>query len=410
MVETEIAVIGAGPAAMTAALEAASHGYETTLVAPTGTFVDGDDRTTALMMPAIAMLEAHGAWPQIVESAAPLKSMRIIDGTKRLVRAPTVTFEAAEIDEEAFGYNIPNRVLNEALANRLENAPKIRRVDAMARSATFSRDHASISLDNDDTVNANLVIAADGVDSVMRKAAGIDVRRWSYPQTAVVLSFSHTHGHGDTSTEIHTETGPFTVVPMPGRRSSLVWVVTPQQAEKIIDTPPEELAASIEEGMGSMLGRVFDITKPQRWPLSGLIAHRFGANRLMLAGQTAHVFPPIGAQGLNLGMRDIADLGKCVAAAPSDPGAPGVTARYDRLRRADVMSRTGAVDLLNRSLLTGFLPVQFARAAGLGLISAVPPVRGLFMREGMQPGWGFRALAGLGEKFTETGRAEQARS
>ena len=410
MVETEIVVVGAGPAAMLAALETAALGYATTLVAPTGTFTADDSRTTALMMPAIAMLDRHGLWQELAENAAPLKSMRIIDGSKRLVRAPTVTFEAAEIDEEAFGYNIANRDLNKTIDARVSDTGNITRIDAKALAATFSDAGATVSLAGGTTVEAKLVIAADGVDSVIRNSAGIGTRRWSYPQTAVVLSFAHSHDHGFISTEFHTETGPFTIVPMQDRRSSLVWVVSPKEDDDIVAGNRDDLAAAIESRMGSMLGRVSGVTAPQRWPLSGLIAHRFAATRLMLAGQAAHVFPPIGAQGLNLGMRDIADIGKCLAAQPADPGNAGVTTRYDRLRRADVTTRTGAVDLLNRSLLTGFLPVQFARAAGLGLLSVAPPLRGLFMREGMQPGWGLRALTGKTGRFSETGRPESARS
>jgi 2-octaprenyl-6-methoxyphenol hydroxylase len=400
LIETDIVIVGGGPAGMAAALECASHGFSVVLVAPADASGGGDDRTTALMLPAVRMLSGFGAWQAIELQAAPLKTMRIVDGSQRLVRAPTVTFEASEISESAFGYNITNRALNGALAEALNGTPAITRIDAMASSATFNTEQAVIALTNGETVGAKLAVGADGVHSVVREASGIGARSWAYPQTAVVLAFDHSREHGFASNEFHTETGPFTQVPMMGKRSSLVWVLDPGEAQRIARLDAEELAKMIEHRMGSMLGRVENVSKPQCWPLSGMVAHQFAGERLALAGQAAHVFPPIGAQGLNLGLRDVADLGICIASAGGDPGASAVTRRYDRIRRADITSRTGAVDLLNRSLLTDLLPVQFARAAGLGVLAAVPPLRGLMMREGMEPGSGFRALfsRGLREK------------
>lgn len=410
MIESDIVVVGGGPAGMAAALQAAKYGFSVILVAPSGTFTDSDDRTTALMMPGIEILRELGAWDDLAATATPMKTMRLIDGTRRLVRAPTVTFEAHEIDQPAFGYNIVNRSLNSALAHALEAVPAIRVIDAMASSAAYGPEYATITLSNGDTLQARLVVAADGVNSVLRECASIGTHKWGYPQTAVVLTFEHTRDHGLTSNEFHTEKGLFAQVPMQGRRSSLVWVETPDEAERIATLDSDTLSRMIEERMQSMLGRVSNVSKPQCWPLAGMIAHRFAASRLVLVGQTAHIFPPIGAQGLNLSLRDIADLGKCLEQADGDPGGAAVTARYERMRRADVTTRTGTVDMLNRSLLTDFLPVQIARAVGLGAISAIAPLRNIVMREGMAPGHGLRSLFERGKRLRETDRAEAGHS
>jgi len=410
MIECDIVVVGGGPAGMAAALQSAKFGYSVVLVAPSGTFIESDDRTTALMMPGIDLLKDMGAWPNLEHDATPMKTMRILDGSHRLVRAPTVTFRAHEIDEPAFGYNIVNRALNAALSAVIEDVPAIRQIDSMASSAAYGPDGATVSLANGETINAKLVVAADGVNSILRESASIGTRKWSYPQTAVVLTFAHTRDHGFTSSEFHTETGPFAQVPMSGKRSSLVWVVQPDEAERLASLDGDILAGMIETRMQSMLGKVSDVSKPQCWPLSGMIAHRFGAERLVLVGQTAHIFPPIGAQGLNLSLRDIDDLGKCLQSAGVDPGSSDVTGRYDRMRRADVTTRTGTVDLLNRSLLTGFLPVQLARAVGLGAIAAIPPLRNIVMREGMAPGYGLRSLFERGKRLRERDRAEASHS
>jgi len=408
MTESDIVVVGGGPAGMAAALQAAKSGYSVTLVAPTGTFLDSDDRTTALMMPGTNLLADLGAWEHIEADATPMTTMRLIDATRRLVRAPTVTFEAHEIDQPAFGYNIVNRTLNAGLLKTVEAEPVIRIVDSMASSASWGPDHATVTLANGETLQAKLVVASDGVNSILRESASIGTRRWGYPQTAIVLTFEHSRDHGFVSTEFHTERGPFAQVPMKGKRSSLVWVETPAEAKRIASLDGDTLARMIEERMQSMLGKVSNVSRPQCWPLSGMIAHRFAAERLVLIGQTAHIFPPIGAQGLNLSMRDIADLGKCLERAGGDPGAPTVTARYDRMRRADVTTRTGTVDMLNRSLLTGFLPVQIARAVGLGMLAAIPPLRNIAMREGMAPGAGFKSL--LSRPFRERDRPEASHS
>lgn len=406
--QTDILVAGGGPTGMTAALEAASHGYTVTLVAPRGAMA-GDERTTALMRPAIDLLSEMGLWTEIEEHAAPLRTMRIVDGTNRLVRAPTVTFDSHEIEQDAFGYNIPNRALNDALSKAVEKTGSIRLLDSKVSSATFGADHATVVLMDGQKIDARLVVAADGAKSLLRDAAGIGARNWSYPQSAIVLTFEHSKPHNFISTEFHTESGPFTQVPMAGNRSSLVWVVDPTNADRITLLKPEELAREVESRMDSMLGKVSNVTKAQAWPLSGMIAHRFSAGRVVLVGQAAHMFPPIGAQGLNLGLRDIADLGRALSSAGDDPGTFSVTSHYARLRSVDIASRTGAVDMLNRSLLTSFLPIQVARAAGLSVLGAIPSLRGFMMREGIEPGSGLRNLFRR-PSLRGRGRAEAGRS
>jgi 2-octaprenyl-6-methoxyphenol hydroxylase len=203
-----------------------------------------------------------------------------------------------------------------------------------------------------------------------------------------VLNLEHDVPHHDHSSEFHTPTGPFTLVPLKGRRSSLVWVQEPGEAERLHALDDETLALEIERRAASILGRMRIVGTRQLYPLGGLSAKTVAANRCALVGEAAHVFPPIGAQGLNLGFRDVATLGEVLVAARrrgEDIGALSVLAAYERARRPDIASRTTAVDLLNRSLLSDLLPVQLLRGLGLYLAGRVPPLRRFLMREGIAP-------------------------
>lgn len=382
----DIIISGGGPAGMMAAIALTDQGHRVTLIGPA---TDPDDRrTTALMMPAIDFLRSIQTWDLIEPQATALKSMRIIDGTSRLIRSPTVTFHASEIDEPAFGYNIPNAVLNQKLSDAVANIPHIERIYDTVESYAPQPEMVEMKLTSGDIFKSRLLVAGDGRNSAARDAAGIKTKRWSYPQTAVVFCFSHERSHHFTSTEFHTEDGPFTQVPLQGNRSSLVWVTNPSLAKELLTISKETLAKLVCEKMQYMLGNISIDTDPQGWPLSGLVPHEFAAKRTILIGEAAHVFPPIGAQGLNLGTRDVETLIRAIEHDRFDPGSPKVIKAYDRSRRPDILARTGSVDALNRTLLSSMLPAQIARNIGLEALRKVPPLRAFFVREGLRPGSG----------------------
>ena len=381
----EIAVIGGGLAGSVAALAAAAEGWRVAFIAPPPPRQDG--RTTALLSESIELLDRLGIWEDVRPVSAPLHTMRILDGTKRLFRAPPVSFRSSEIDLDAFGYNIPNQPLFDVLQAATLQSSLIDRFESPLVSAEQSDETVNLTLEDGTLVTARAALAADGRGSRLREAIGIKVKTWSYPQTALVLNFSHSIGHSDTSTEFHTEQGPFTQVPLPGNRSSLVWAVKPDQVEAILALPRESLNAEVESRMRSILGAVEVDGAVQAWPLSSLIAESFGKGRTMLVGETGHAFPPIGAQGLNLGLRDIMQAIQSIMDAGGPQNTPQAVLAFNRLRRIDVTSRTAGVDLLNRALLSSFLPIQALRAGGLAALSAIPPLKLLAMREGMTPGW-----------------------
>jgi len=391
-----VAIIGTGPVGLLAALMLAPLYEKICLIGLSEETQDG--RTSALMMPAIRQIEPLDIWPQLQNESAALKSLRIIDATSRLVRAPTLTFHASEIGETAFGYNIPNKILNKVLADKVKATPNIVWLPHKVSQYQHQPAHVTLKLDDGTRHQAALIVAADGRNSPARTAAGISARQWRYPQTALVLNFAHQLSHQNTSNEFHTAFGPFTQVPLPGNRSSLVWVLKPQQAEHLLGLGAQALAAEIEHHMGSMLGKISlegeDIKGlPQAWPLGGLVLSQFAAKRTILIGEAAHVFPPIGAQGLNLGLRDVADLVDIIRQFGQDEASqPRLIQHYNRRRRPDIWARTGFIHALNRTLLADFLPIQLIRSGGLEALRRSSPLRAWLMREGLKPGSGLRHL------------------
>jgi 2-octaprenyl-6-methoxyphenol hydroxylase len=390
----DVAVVGGGPAGLSAAIALAEAGARTALIARRLPYAD--NRTTALLGASVDFLSEIGAWQRCEDKAAALTTMRLVDDTGRLIRAPEVRFSCEEIGLDAFGYNIENRILMEALEARAAELANLTRLDDEADSISPEADAVVAHLSGGKTLSARLFVGADGRHSLCREAAGIAVSTRDLDQAALTFNVSHTRPHRNISTEFHTPQGPCVFVPLPGERCSVVWVASPKEAERLRALGDDELSDAAETQSHSILGRL--TVEPGRhvFPLAIERPRQFAAKRIVLVGEAAHVIPPIGAQGLNMGLRDAADIAGIVRdaiSASDDPGATQVLRRYDFARRADVLSRSFAIDLANRSLLSDLLPMQSLRAAGLHLIGSVGPLRRLAMREGLAPSWRARRLA-----------------
>lgn len=382
----ETIVVGGGPAGLACALALAQGGVATALVSkrPPG----ADNRTTALLSGSVAMLDSLGVWYDCEGHAAALRRMRIIDDTGRLLRAPTVDFGCDELGLEAFGFNLENRHLVAALDLKVEEQDGLERFEHAATGIELDGDAARVQLDDGSTLVAPRIIGADGRRSMVREAAGIATRAWSYPQTAVTMNLHHSRPHQDISTEFHTRSGPFTLVPLPGNRSSLVCVVTHDEAERLAALDLPALAGEIERRSHSILGRISIDAGVNRWPLGIETPEFFARGRAALVGEAAHVIPPIGAQGLNLGLRDGATIAELVVDAKragEDPGSEAVSRAYHSRRSGDIRSRTSVVDALNRTLLSDFIGAQGLRGFGLLLLDRIGPLRRAVMREGIEP-------------------------
>jgi 2-octaprenyl-6-methoxyphenol hydroxylase len=394
----DVAVVGGGPAGLSAAIALSAAGSSTALIARRAPY--SDNRTTALLGASVDFLQSLGVWSRCQDKAAPLKVMRLVDDTGRLIRAPEVRFSASEIGLDAFGYNIENRVLVGALDERAAELSALRRLDDEADSVIPDEAAVTIGTGNGASLSARLVVGADGRHSLCREAVGIAVSKRELGQAALTFNVGHSRPHRNISTEFHTANGPCVFVPLPGDRSSVVWVTSPKEAERLMALSDAELSAAAEKQAHSVLGRISVEPGRHVFPLAIEGPRQFARERVALVGESAHVIPPIGAQGLNMGLRDAADIaeiaGEAVAAG-GDPGARDVLRRYNSTRRLDVLSRTFAIDLANRSLLSDLLPVQSLRAAGLHLIGSFGPLRRLAMREGLAPSWRARPRASVTE-------------
>ena len=384
----DVVVVGGGPAGLACAIALAQAGARTALIARRAPYAD--NRTTALLDGSIDFLQALQVWPRCKDNAAALRVMRLVDDTGRLIRAPEVRFCCDEIGLDVFGFNIENRVLVSALEERAAELSNLTRFDDEAATVAPEDRLVAIHLAGGGSLFALLAVGADGRHSLCREAAGIGVDRRELHQAALTFNISHSRPHGNISTEFHTSQGPCVFVPLPGDRSSVVWVSSPREAERLTALDDEELSEAAEIQSHSILGRLRVEPGRNLFQLAIEQPRQFAKARVALIGEAAHVLPPIGAQGLNMGLRDVADIADVVRdslALGEDPGAPTALNRYASARRADVMSRTFAIDIANRSLLAAFLPMQTLRAAGLHLIGSFGPLRRLAMREGLAPSW-----------------------
>lgn len=381
-------VIGGGPAGLTAAIALAATGARTALLARRTPYAD--NRTTALLGASADLLERLGVWPRCRDKAAALQTMRLVDDTGRLIRAPEVRFTSEEIGLEQFGFNIDNRSLIAALEERAAELPNLTRHDDEAAAIEPGDADVTVRTGQGQILTARLVVGADGRQSPSRAAAGIEVIRRELNQSALTFNIGHSRPHQNISTEFHTPQGPCVFVPLPGNRCSVVWVQATREAERLMALGDDELSEAAEKQSHSILGRVQVEAGRNVFPLAIERPTQFASHRVALVGESAHVLPPIGAQGLNMGLRDAADIADIAGNAMSlgeDPGSTQVLARYQSARRADVASRTIAIDIANRSLLNDFLAVQSLRAAGMHLLGSFGPLRRLAMREGLAPSW-----------------------
>ena len=395
--DIDIFVSGGGVAGLAATIAFAQAGFTTLCADPAPPVTAREDagadlRTTAFLQPSRAFLERIGIWKRLADHATPLQVMRIVDagGPEPEARA-THDFDAADISDAPFGWNLPNWLLRREMLAHLESLPNARFRPGTGTAHVLTREsEARVTLTDGTRLRAKLIVAADGRNSPVREAAGIPVHTTRYGQKALAFAVTHDAPHGNVSTEIHRSGGPFTLVPLPDHEgrpcSAIVWMETGAEAQRLAGLPEAEFEAEMTERSAHLYGPLKLASRRSVWPIISQKAARLSAERIALVAEAAHVVPPIGAQGLNMSLADIACLLDLTEAHRADPGATALLDRYNRARLPDITARVAGVDALNRASMTGIQPLRDLRMRALGLLHGATPVRRTLMRTGLGAG------------------------
>jgi 2-octaprenyl-6-methoxyphenol hydroxylase len=294
-----------------------------------------------------------------------------------------LTFAGDVAPGEPFAYMVENRYLIDALVQRAEQEGIELRAIGVSNFAT-REDGMTVTFSDGNTIEARLLVASDGAKSRLRQRAGIATHGWDYDQSAIVVTVGHERDHQGRADEHFLPAGPFAILPLTGKRSSLVWTEKPAEAARIVALPDDEFKTELEKRFGLHLGELQALDKPRTFPLGYFVARSFVAERLALVGDAAHVIHPIAGQGLNMGLKDVAALAEVVVDAARlgmDFGADDVLERYQCWRRFDTMTMGIATNVLNGLFSNDFAPLRAVRDIGLGLVDRVPPLKSAFIRQ-----------------------------
>ncbi|MEO0917331.1 MAG: UbiH/UbiF family hydroxylase [Pseudomonadota bacterium] len=392
--ETDLLIAGGGVAGLTAAAAFGTAGFHVTLVDPTPPITQADDagadlRTTAFLQPAQQFLETAGLWTALAPHAAPLQVMRIVDAAVE----PHVTrdFDAKDISDKPFGWNLPNWLLLREMVARLGDLPNVDFRPKVGFDRMVARtQNAIVTLSDATQVAAKLVIGADGRNSAVRQAQGIGAQTLRYGQKALTFAVTHTTPHNNISTEIHRSGGPFTLVPLPDHEgkpcSAVVWMESGAEVERLAALPQDAFESAANERSAWTYGPLSLASKRMVWPIISQVADRLTAPRTALVAEAAHVMPPIGAQGLNMSLRDLDCLLELAKAQPGDLGSRAMLDAYARKRHPDIKLRIAGIDALNRASIAGNPLVQNMRARGIEALYGIAPIRRSLMQLGLGAG------------------------
>ena len=390
----DVLVSGGGVAGLTAAAAFGSAGFSVLCVDPAPPVTDRDAlgadlRTTAFLHPSVPVLQAAGLWDRLAPHAAALQVMRIVDAGGPVAEPRIVKdFDAADISDLPFGWNLPNWLLRREMVARLADLPNVTFRPGTATARVMTREtEARVTLSDGSRISARLLIAADGRDSPVRRALGIGVRTLRYGQKALAFAVTHPIPHDNVSTEIHRSGGPFTLVPLPDRdgrpSSAVVWMERGPEIARLAALPVPEFETAINARSCHILGPLTLASRLTVWPIIAQIADRMAGERTALMAEAAHVMPPIGAQGLNMSLADLRVLLDLAQQAPDDIGSAAMLDAYHRQRHRDVQARVLGVDLLNRASMIGAQGLRDLRAGALDALYSVAPVRRTLMRAGL---------------------------
>jgi 2-octaprenyl-6-methoxyphenol hydroxylase len=343
-----------------------------------------DPRATAIVAACRRLFETLGVWGEVADNAQPILDMVITDSRLEDATRPVFLTFAGNVEPgEPFAHMVENRYLIDALAKHAEANGVELKATAVASYESHG-DAVDVRLADGAAIEASLLIAADGARSKLRERAGIATNGWDYDQSGIVVTVGHEREHHGRAEEHFLPAGPFAILPLTGKRSSLVWTEKRKEAARIVGLSDEEFHGELERRFGLHLGEVKALDRPRAFPLSYFVARSFIGERLALVGDAAHVIHPIAGQGLNMGLKDVAALAEVVVDAARlgiDFGQSDVLERYQRWRRFDTMAMGLATNSLNFLFSNKSTLLRTVRDIGLGLVDRTPPLKEMFIRQ-----------------------------
>jgi len=336
-----------------------------------------DSRTSALMSPSVEILSQLGLVANPDQIGEPLTKIRLIDATSRLLRTPETLFESSEVGEKAFGWNFANKKLMQNLLPLAKKHKNLSQISLTANKMQKTANGWRLTLSDGSMLEAPLIVGADGKNSFVRKSAEINIHRKQHQQSALVCDLALERPLDGESVEYHYENGPFTLVPAGGLKANLVWVDQGEKLTEISKLAGKEIEKTLQEKSQNLFGKLTLETAAFVFPLSTHHVSKMGKNGVVLVGESAHAFPPIGAQGLNLSLRDVAALLQCLEKvdATKPDWADKISSDYNKMREMDVINTNRMVDTLFKTLLSDYLPAQMVRAGSMWALKSFAPLR-----------------------------------
>jgi 2-octaprenyl-3-methyl-6-methoxy-1,4-benzoquinol hydroxylase/2-octaprenylphenol hydroxylase len=382
----DVAVVGAGMVGAALALALAREGFDVAVFEPRAPKLwnaqdEVDLRVVALAPSSVELFDRLDIWKEIAAARAnAYRRMRVWDAL-----APgQLAFDAADEGRAALGWIVENRLIQSVLWQALQREARIAlHCPAKVTGTDATDDRRTLTLDDDTSVAARLVVAADGADSVLRGLLGIATRDRDYGQRAVVAHVATERAHESTAWQRFVPGGTIAFLPLADGRSSIVGSVSQTDAERLLALDDEAFCAELGAAFDFRLGRITATTERASFPLRMKLAERYLAPRFVLIGDAAHAVHPLAGQGVNLGLRDVGELRSVLVEARDakrDFAAESVLRRYERRRRSDNTLSAHAFDAIQRVFGSDAIPAAALRGVGLSLVDKITPIKRAFAR------------------------------
>jgi len=382
----DVAIVGGGPVGASVARALAPTGLSVVLVEPRAPrplpAAGFDQRVYALNGHSHRFLERCAIWQRLsLDRIAPVREMRVFGDD-----ASKIEFSAYRSGVSELAAIVEEANLQQALRSVLSTQANLTLLAGVeCVGARWDDALATLSLSGGEHIEARLVVAADGAESALRRAAGIATHVHGYGQTGVVANFRTGQPHRDTAYQWFLNHGVLALLPLPGNQVSMVWSTADAHAQDLLAADAEELARRVEQASCGMLGRLEPISAAVGFPLRRMRAERLIAPRLALVGDTAHNVHPLAGQGLNLGFGDAQALAAVLAARgmESDAGAPSLLRRFERSRREDILAMEAVTDGLHWLFDSNLPGVKRLRNSGMRLANRISPLKRLLVKRAL---------------------------